>query len=569
MTFRPLLGHETGDPYLPVAKRGDALLQDPFLNKGEAFTREERQVFGLEGLLPDHVASLDEQLVRVRSQLDQKQTDLEKNIYLNSLMDRNETLFYRFLTDNLEEIVPIVYTPTVAAACRYWSRLYRSAHGLYIAPRDRGTIAELLLARPVEQPPVIVVTDNERILGIGDQGAGGMGIPIGKLALYSAAAGIRPARCIPVSIDVGTNNAELLEDPLYLGVREPRLRGQDYEDLIEEFVRAVGEVFPGALLQWEDFANLTSFHHLEKYQRILPSFNDDIQGTAAMVVAGLIAATRRLGGKLSDHRVVIAGAGSAGYGIREQVAHAMATSGVTINDARDQIFVLDSHGLVVEDRPNLTDIKQRLATPQQIVDGWSTTEVPPSLADVVRNVRPTVLVGVSGTAGLFDEPVIRKMAAHVDHPIVLPLSNPTNLTEVTPKHALAWTEGRALIGTGSPFAPAAHDGVTHRIGQANNVFIFPGVGLGVITSGARQVTDRMFLAAAQALAGTVTDEMLARGQLYPDIADVRQVSRAVALAVAAEAIAEGVADPIDDIEQAMDRERWEPEYVAYRLEETT
>lgn len=564
MNFRPLLDHETGDSYLPVAKRGDALLQDPFLNKGEAFTRDERRVFGLEGLLPDHVATMDEQLARVRNQLDQKQTDLEKNIYLNSLMDRNETLFYRFLTDNLEEIVPIVYTPTVAAACRYWSRLYRSAHGLYITPRDRGRIAEMLLARPVEQPPVIVVTDNERILGIGDQGAGGMGIPIGKLALYSAAAGICPARCIPVSIDVGTNNAELLEDPLYLGVREPRLRGEEYEALIEEFVQAVREVFPGALLQWEDFANRTSFGHLEKYQRSLSSFNDDIQGTAAMVVAGLIAATRYLGGKLAEHRVVIAGAGSAGYGIREQIAHAMATDGVSLDEARQQIFVLDSRGLVLEDRPNLTDIKRRLATPMHLLDGWKTTEMPPSLHDVVSNVHPSVLVGVSGTAGLFDETIVTEMARHVERPIILPLSNPTNLSEVTPKHALTWTDGRALIGTGSPFAPAVHDGVTHRIGQANNVFIFPGVGLGVITSGARQVTDRMFLAAAQALADKVTDEMLERGQLYPDISDVRSVSHAVAIAVATEAIAEGVADPIDDLEAAMAWERWEPEYLAYR-----
>jgi malate dehydrogenase (oxaloacetate-decarboxylating) len=564
MNFRPLVDHETGDRYLPVAKRGDALLHDPFLNKGEAFSRDERRVFGLEGLLPDHVAGLDEQLVRVRSQLDQKQTDLEKNIYLNSLMDRNETLFYRFVMDNLEEVVPIIYTPTVAAACQYWSRIYRSAHGLYITPRDRGRIAELLLTRPVEQPPIIVATDNERILGIGDQGAGGMGIPIGKLALYSAAAGICPARCIPISIDVGTNNAELLEDPLYLGYREPRLRGEAYEELIEEFVHAVKEVFPGALLQWEDFANRTSFHHLEMYRRYLPSFNDDIQGTAAMVVAGLIAATRRLGGKLAEHRVVIAGSGSAGYGIREQIANAMAADGVTLDEARHQIFVLDSRGLVVEDRPNLTDIKQRLATPRAIVDEWETTEAPASLLDVVRNVHPSVLIGVSGTAGLFEETVVREMAAHTDHPIILPLSNPTNLTEVTPKNALAWTEGRALLGTGSPFAPAVHEGITHHIGQANNVFIFPGVGLGVITSRARQVTDRMFLAAAGALADAVTDEMLERGQLYPDIGDVHSVSRSVAAAVAIEAIDEGVAEPLDDLDGALDEEQWQPGYLTYR-----
>ena len=323
MNFRPLVDHETGERYLPVTKRGETLLHDAFLNKGAAFTRDERRAFGLRGLLPDHIPTIDEQLVRVRTQLDAKATDLDKNIYLNSLMDRNEVLFYRFIMDNLQETVPIIYTPIVASTCKHWSRLYRAATGMYITPRDRGRIADLLLTTTVEQPPVIVVTDNERILGIGDQGAGGLGIPIGKLALYTAAAGISPARCIPISIDVGTNNAELLEDPLYLGYRETRLRGEAYDDLIEEFVRAVKEVFPDALLQWEDFANLTSFHNLELYRRFLPSFNDDIQGTAAMVVSGLIAATRKIGGSLADHRVVIAGAGSAGYGIREQVAHGM------------------------------------------------------------------------------------------------------------------------------------------------------------------------------------------------------------------------------------------------------
>lgn len=564
MKFRPHVDHETGDRYLSVSKRGDALLHDSFLNKGEAFTRDERSALALEGLLPDHVATLEEQLVRVRTQLDQKQSDLEKNIYLNSLMDRNEVLFYRFIMDNLDETVPIIYTPTVAAACRYWSRIYRSAHGLYITPRDRGRIAELLLARTVEQPPIIVATDNERILGIGDQGAGGMGIPIGKLALYTAAAGISPARCIPVSIDVGTNNAELLEDPLYLGYKKTRLRGDAYDELIEEFVHAVKEVFPDGVLQWEDFANRTSFHHLDSYRRYLPSFNDDIQGTAAMVVAGLIAATRHLGGTLAEHRVVIAGAGSAGYGIRDQIAHAMQADGVSLDDARQQIFVLDSRGLVVEDRPALTDVKQRLATSAGVVAGWDTTEAPPSLLDVIRNVRPSVLIGVSGSAGLFDEAIVSEMAAQVDRPIILPLSNPTSHTEVTPKHALAWADGRALIATGSPFAPCEYEGTTHHFGQANNVFIFPGVGLGVLTSRARQVTDRMFLSAARALADMVSDELVNKGQLYPDMADVRSVSKAVALAVASEAIAEGVAESMDDLEAAIDEEMWQPEYLPYR-----
>jgi malate dehydrogenase (oxaloacetate-decarboxylating) len=562
MNFRPIIDHETGEPYLPVAKRGDTLLHDPFLNKGEAFTRDERRALGLRGLLPDHVATLDEQLVRVRAQLDQKQSDLEKNIYLNSLMDRNETLFYRFVMDNLEETVPIIYTPTVAAACRHWSRIYRSAHGLYLTPRDRGRIADVLLARTVEQPPIIVVTDNERILGIGDQGAGGMGIPIGKLALYTAAAGINPARCIPVSIDVGTNNAELLDDPLYLGYRETRLRGDSYDEFIEEFVHAVKEVFPGALLQWEDFANRTSFHNLETYRRYLPSFNDDIQGTAAMVVAGLISASRYLGGKVAEHRVVIAGAGSAGYGIREQIAHAMEAEGVALDEARHPIFVLDSIGLVVDDRPHLTDVKQRLATPAGVVEAWEATASPPSLLDVVKNVRPSVLIGVSGTSGLFDEEVVSELTA--DRPIILPLSNPTSHTEVTPRHALAWTDGRALVATGSPFAPVEYEGTTHQVGQANNVFVFPGIGLGVISVKAREVTDGMFLAAARALASTVTDDMVAQGRLYPDMTDVRPVSRLVAAAVASQAISEGVAEPVDDLDEAIDSEMWEAEYLPYR-----
>lgn len=564
MQYRPLVDHETGDRYLPVSKRGEALLHDPFLNKGAAFSRDERASFGLRGLLPDHIPSLKEQLDRVRSQLDEKASDLEKNIYLNSLMDRNETLFYRFVMENLEETVPIIYTPTVASTCKYWSRLYRAAHGIYVTPRDRGRIADLLLAYPVEQPPVIVVTDNERILGIGDQGAGGLGIPIGKLALYTAAAGISPSRCVPISLDVGTNNAELLDDPLYLGVREPRLRGAEYDALIEEFIHAVKEVFPNALLQWEDFANRTSFHNLELYRRFLPSFNDDIQGTAAMVVAGLIAATRCIGGNLTDHRVVIAGAGSAGYGIREQVAHAMADAGMDIDEARGHHYVLDSRGLVVEDRPNLTDVKQRLATSTDTVAAWDVDHVLPDLLEVVRNVKPTVLVGVSGTAGLFGEDVVREMAKHVDRPIILPLSNPTANTEVVPKAALSWTDGRAIIATGSPFAPCEHDGVVHRIGQANNVFIFPGMGLGVVTAKAREVSDRMFLSAAYALADQIKDKCEESSQIYPDITHVREVSRAVAIAVVNEAIAEGLAEPIEDAEAAVDAEMWEPEYLPYR-----
>jgi malate dehydrogenase (oxaloacetate-decarboxylating) len=563
MSFKPLLDPETGECYLPVAKRGDALLNDEFLNKGDAFSREERMQFGLIGMLPDHVATIEEQLVRVRVQYDSKLRDIDQNVYLNALMDRNETLFYRFVLENLEEVVPIIYTPVVAKTCSHWSRIYRTAHGLYITPRDRGHIADLLLARPVQQPPVIVVTDNERILGIGDQGAGGMGIPIGKLALYTAAAGIHPARCIPISIDVGTNNSELLDDPLYVGYREPRLRGEEYDSLIDEFVEAVRTVYPGALLQWEDFANRTSFDNLARHRKRITSFNDDIQGTAAMVVGGLIAAIRSIGTPLVDHRFVIAGAGSAGHGIREQIALAVAATGIDVEVAKRQIFVLDSRGLVTSDRSTLTEIKRDLATPLEVVADWDHTDEPFSLLDVVTNVKPTVLIGVSGTAGLFTEAVIKAMGDNCERPIVLPLSNPTSHTEVTPANAIRWTDGRAIVATGSPFAPVEYDGKIHRVGQANNVFIFPGMGLGVITVRAREVTDGMFLAAARTLADKTGTELVAQGQIYPDITDVRDVSRSVAISVARKAIEEGVADKVDDLEAAIDGEMWTAEYLSY------
>jgi Malic enzyme len=564
MKLRELVDHETGERYLAVMKRGKALLQDSLLSKGDAFTREERSVFGLTGLLPDHVSTIDEQLARVQVQYDLKTTDLGRNIFLNSLMDRNETLFFRYVIGNLADIVPIIYTPTVAQACSHWSRIYRRARGVYITPRDRGRIVDVLLAQRVAEPPVIVVTDNERILGIGDQGAGGLGIPIGKLALYTAAAGIHPARCMPISLDVGTNNEELLADPLYLGYRAPRLRGDAYFDLVDEFVQAVREVFPGALLQWEDFANVTSFTNLQRYRKVLPSFNDDIQGTAAMVVGGMIAATRHAGGKLTEHRVVIVGAGSAGVGIRDQIAAAMVADGISPQEARTRIFVLDSRGLVVDDRTDLSEIKRHLAVPAALVAGWEVQATPISLEDVVRNVRPSVLVGVSGRPGLFTEAVVREVARHVERPIVLPLSNPTSHTEVTPEDALRWTEGRAIVATGSPFPPVTVAGTTRLIGQANNVFIFPGMGLAILAVGAREVTDGMFLAAARALADSVGPEALARGQIYPVIEEVRAVSRRVAVAVAEQAIAEGVADPVEDVESLIAAAMWEPVYLPYR-----
>ena len=554
---------ETGEPYLAVRVRGEALLRDPFLNKGEAFSRNEREELGLMGILPDQVASLDRQTRRVREQFDLKTSDIGKNVYLNGLMDRNETLFYRFVLDNLAETVPVVYTPTVALACSHWSRIYRRQRGIYITPRDRGRIAEILRARPVMEPPVIVVTDNERILGIGDQGAGGMGIPIGKLALYTAAAGIHPERCMPVSLDVGTNNAELLDDPLYIGYRQPRLRGEEYESLIDEFVDAVIEVYPDALLQWEDFANSTSFRNLTEHRDRIASFNDDIQGTAAMVVAGVLTGIRNLGAQEGGNRVVISGAGSAGYGIAEQLRYAMIVNGATEQEVAERIFVLDSRGLLIDNR-HLRGLKRELAVSPDLVADWTDADEPPSLLDVIRHVQPTILVGVTGQPGLFTEEVIREMSAHVERPVILPLSNPTSHTEVVPAAALEWSDGRAIVATGSPFSPVERDGTVHRIGQANNSFIFPGMGLGVTAVGARRITDGMFFAAAVALCDATRPELIDQGQIYPDVDEVRSVALAVAVAVAEQAIEDGVADPMPDLADRVAGLMWEPTYLEMR-----
>lgn len=554
---------ETGERYLAVGVRGETVLRDPFLNKGEAFTADERDSLGLRGLIPDQISTIEDQLHRVEVQYALKTTDMGKNVYLNGLMDRNETLFYRFVIDNLEALVPVVYTPTVAQACSHWSRIYRRQRGIYITPRDRGRIADILSARPVMDPPVIVVTDNERILGIGDQGAGGMGIPIGKLALYTAAAGIHPERCMPVSLDVGTNNAHLLEDPLYIGYRAPRLRGEEYNDLVAEFVAAVKKVFPDALLQWEDFSNNTSFHNLHTYRSEIASFNDDIQGTAAMVVAGLFTARREHPRDDGGDRIVIVGAGSAGHGIYKQLEYAMLKAGTPESEIPERLFALDSRGLVVESS-SLTGHKKDLATPRSIVDGWERGDGLPTLLEVVRNVKPTTLIGVTGQAGQFDHDVITEMARHVEAPIIMPLSNPTSHTEVTPISAIQWTHGRAMVATGSPFPPVTHNGVVHRIGQANNAFIFPGVGLGVIAVRAKRVTNGMFHAAARALSRATPENLVAQGQLYPDISSLRPVAREVARAVALAAIEEGVADPVEDVDAAVEREIWEPVYLPMR-----
>jgi len=562
-SYLPRRDPETGELFLPVVARGRAVLSDALLNKGTAFDERERDELGLRGLLPARIMTIEEQLRRAYEHFLAASTDMEKNRALARLQDSNETLFFRLLHEHTEEMTPIIYTPVVAEACRHWSHLFRRTRGLYLTPADKGRMDKVLANAPAV-PAVIVVTDNERILGIGDQGAGGMGIPIGKLALYTLGAGIHPSTCLPISLDVGTDNGDLLRDRLYVGWRQPRLRGDAYFELVDEFVEAVKRTYPHALLQWEDFGKNTSFRHLETHRDAISSFNDDIQGTAAVSVAGLMGAMRLTGGRLRDQRIVLLGAGSAGVGISKLIVDEMVAEGLPAAEARERIFTLDSKGLVVEGRPGLDEHKREFAVAPARIAAWGPQGDRIPLLEVVRRVRPTVLFGVSGQAGAFDEATIRAMAEHAKRPVILPLSNPTSCAEARPVDLIAWTDGRAIVGTGSPFDDVIYDGRRHRIGQGNNVFIFPGVGLGTIVSRARKVTDGMFLAAAKSLAACVSKNLLAMACIYPRIEEVREVSRAVAVAVARRAIEEKVAEPMEDLESRIDASMWEPRYLTYR-----
>ena len=543
--------------------RGPEILEQATLNKDAAFTCEEREALGLRGLLPWRVATIGQQVKVELERVRRKTDDLEKYIGLAALQDRNETLFYRLLTDHLEEFAPIVYTPTVGDACRRFSVVQRRPRGLWITPDDVGRMPELLRNTGRTDIRLIVATDNERILGLGDQGAGGMGIPVGKLALYSAGAGVHPSLTLPVSLDCGTDNADLLRDPLYLGYPKPRLRGAAYDAFIEAFVNAVLEVYPQALLQWEDFKQHNAIRLLDRYRHRIASFNDDIQGTAAVVVAGLLAALRRRGEPLAGQRLVFAGAGAAGIGIARLTQTIMRMQDPSA-DVRGSIVMLDSRGLIFSGRDRVDDDKRAFALGARELSMYGFEPASGyDLETVVRHVTPTILVGTSGTPGAFTEPVIRQMAAHTPAPIVLPLSNPTANSEATPADVLAWSEGRALVATGSPFGPVRAGGRTHVIGQANNVFIFPGVGLGAIVSGAREITDRMFLVAATTLADMVPRQRLDEGALYPPLSDLRPISRAIAVAVAREACAGGAAPAMsgDEAPAAVDAAMWTPDYT--------
>ena len=547
-------------PPLPVGSiplsKGATLLQDPMLNKGTAFTEAERDALGLRGLLPPRVLTQEQQVERVLENFRRKPTPLDKYINLTALHDRNETLFYRVLIDHPDEMTPIVYTPTVGQACEQFGHIFQRPRGIFISAADRGSVARVLANWPRRDVAIIVVTDGERILGLGDQGTGGMGIPVGKLSLYTACAGIPPNACLPVLLDVGTNNQKLLEDPLYLGLQQPRLRGAEYDSLVDEFITAARELFPGVVIQFEDFATQNAFRLLQKYRDRIPTFNDDIQGTAAVSLAGILSALRITKRTLGEQMLLFQGAGEAATGIADLTVAAMMAEGLDEAAARKRCWLFDSQGLVVRARSALASHKLPYAHDHAAVA---------TLNDAVRALRPTALIGVAAVAGAFSEEVVRAMASINPRPIVFALSNPTSKSECTAEQAYRWSDGRAIFACGSPFDPVTIAGRRFVPRQGNNSYIFPGVGLGAIVTGATRVTDEMFMAAARALAALVTQEDLEQGSLYPPLSSIRDVSAHIATAVAVVAYRQGFARATEpaDLLAFVKARMFEPHYVAY------
>lgn len=557
----------TREEFLEVSLRGRQLIECPLLNKGTCFPREEREELELLGLLPHAVSSPEQQVARAYENYSRKTDDLEKYIFLLALQNRNETLFYRLLTEHLDEMVPIVYTPTVGKACQTMSHIFRQARGIYIHPDNVAKIDQVFANVTLPHVRLIVVTDGERILGLGDLGSDGMGIPIGKVNLYVGAGGLHPSTCLPIMLDVGTNNEEKLKDPFYLGWRHPRLRGQAYDDIVETFVTAVKRHFPDALLQWEDFGKGTAFVNLERYRDRILSFNDDIQGTGSTACGAFHTAMRIKKSRFGNERFMLVGFGQAGTGIAMNIRAAMIEEGLTEDEARRRIFAVDMQGLLVEGDPLLEPPQVPFAQPRDAVAGWKLDD--PSrigMMDVLRNARPTVLIGVTAKRGMFDEAVLKQMAANSDLPVIMALSNPTSKVECTPEEVAAATGGRFLMATGSPFPPVKVGDREIAIGQSNNMFVFPAVGLGALVAGASKVTDRMFVAASKALSAMVTPAMEARGLLLPPTSDIREVSFQVALAVAKEARDSGIARRIDDetLATLIRGAQWVPRYLPYR-----
>ncbi|WP_315905436.1 NAD-dependent malic enzyme [Vibrio fluvialis] len=550
--------------YIPYA--GPALLSTPLLNKGSAFSAEERASFNLEGLLPEATETIQEQVVRAYQQYRSFESDMDKHIYLRNMQDTNETLFYRLVQNHISEMMPIIYTPTVGAACENFSNIYRRGRGLFISYANRDRIDDLLNNAANHNVKVIVITDGERILGLGDQGIGGMGIPIGKLSLYTACGGISPAYTLPIVLDVGTNNPQRLADPMYMGWRHPRITGVEYDAFVEEVIQAIQRRWPEALVQFEDFAQKNAMPLLERYKNRICCFNDDIQGTAAVTVGSLLAACKAAGSKLSEQRITFLGAGSAGCGIAEAIIAQMVSEGISDEQARSQVYMVDRWGLLEEGMPNLLDFQQRLVQKKANTKEWTTEGNGYSLHDVVRQAKPTVLIGVSGAPGLFSEEVIKEMHLHCPRPIVFPLSNPTSRVEATPSDIIRWTNGEALVATGSPFDPVINEGKTCPIAQCNNSYIFPGIGLGVLAVGAKRVTDDMLMESSRALAECSPLAINGHGPLLPPLESIHSVSKKIAFAVAKKAIEQGVALEITDeaLEVAIEQHFWQPVYRRYK-----
>lgn len=558
---------EQGNLYLETDLPGHTLMRAPLLNKGTAFTLDERREFGLLGTFPPHVTTLAEQLEQSYASFKNFHTDLDKHLYLRVLQDRNEVLFYALLDEHLEEMMPIIYTPTVAQAVEKFSLIFRYPRGLIVSTDNIMQIDTLLENAPVPEVKLIVATDAEGILGIGDQGVGGVAICIGKLSLYTAAAGIDPAMTLPIGLDVGTNRQDLLDDPLYLGVRHKRLEGKAYADFIERFTKGIKKHFPHVLLQWEDFSKQKAFDVLERYRDAVPSFNDDIQGTGSVVLAGLLNSMRKISRKLSEQVIVIHGAGAGGVGVARQICRGFALEGVSYAEAQERIFMLDSKGLMLKNRAGLEPYKLEFAQDPARIADWKLRGAIPTLLETVQNAKVTTLLGLSGQRGAFAEDIVRAVAANTPHPIVFALSNPTANCEAVPQDIYRWTNGQAIVATGSPFPDVEYDGVKHPVGQGNNAFIFPGLGLGVLLSGARHVTDTMLTAAAVALHEYTDAERITQGGVYPRIEKIREASQVVAVAVIRQAITDGVARnemPEKDLEKFVERGMWTPAYVPIR-----
>ncbi|MBD3586823.1 NAD-dependent malic enzyme [Salinimonas sp. HHU 13199] len=552
--------------YLYIPHSGPSLLETPLLNKGSAFTARERASFNLTGLLPPRFETIEEQVERAYMQYNTFDDPLNKHIYLRAIQDNNETLFYRLVQRHIDEMMPIIYTPTVGDACEQFSDIYRSSRGLFVSWEERHQLDDIVRNATKRKVKVIVVTDGERILGLGDQGIGGMGIPIGKLSLYTACGGISPAYTLPVMLDVGTNNEKLLNDPMYMGARHPRIGQQDYDEFIDMFIKAVKRRWPDVMIQFEDFAQPNAMPLLNRYRDEICCFNDDIQGTAAVTLGTILAACRMKEQKLSDLNVVFVGAGSAGCGIAEMLIQQMRHEGLSDEQARRQVFMVDRYGLVTEGMENLRDFQAKLATPMSQIGDWTFSGEYASLLDVVNCAKPDVLIGVSGQPGLFTEQVVRAMKLNCELPIIFPLSNPSRQVEARPEQVIEWTEGEVVIATGSPFKPVEYKGKTYPIAQCNNSYIFPGIGLGVIASKARLISDEMLMAASNALASASPMANTGTGELLPPLTQIADLSRQIAYAVARVAMEQDLALEMTEeaLMSSIERNFWRPEYRPYK-----